>query len=266
MKPFPPKRIFKDAKITKAPKVKVPGKSPIPTKDPNEFPMRINKYLALHSYSTRRGADELINKRAVTINGRFAVLGDKVEKTDDVQVRHHKKPTEYVYYAYNKPRGVSTNETRKGTKSIAQSITLKGVFPVGSLDTNAQGLLILTNDRRIIDRLLNNAYAHDKEYIIHTITPLRNNFKEKMEAGVHLSGGIISRAGIEIINEHTFKLTNTDSGNTIRQMCSLLFAEIEEMNRIRIMNIRLGHMETNGLRKIEGDELEEFLRELGLQA
>ncbi|MEI8249499.1 MAG: pseudouridine synthase, partial [Candidatus Taylorbacteria bacterium] len=163
---------------------KVAGPSPIPKKDPNAFPMRINKYLAFKGYTTRRGADDMIAKRRLTINGRFAQLGDKVEETDAVEVKHHKKPEEYVYYAYNKPRGVSTDETRKGTKSIAQSISLRGVFAVGNLDTNADGLVILTNDKRIIDRLLGPHRQHDKEYIIRTITPLRSTFKERVEQGV----------------------------------------------------------------------------------
>ena len=253
--PYPPKKIIP---------AKVAGPSPIPKKDPNEFPMRINKYLAFKGYTTRRGADDMIAKRRVTINGRFAQLGDKVEQTDDVEVKHHKKPEEYLYYAYNKPRGVSTDETRKGTKSIAQSISLRGVFAVGNLDTNADGLVILTNDKRIIDRLLGPHREHDKEYIIRTITPLRSTFKERVEQGVTLTNKNVGRGHVEVLNDHLFRLIITDNGSHIREMCAELFAEIEQLTRISILNVRMGRLESNAYRTIDGDELTEFLSALGL--
>ena len=253
-------------KATRAPKVttKVLGPSPIPKKDPNEFPMRINKYLALKGYTTRRGADDMIAKKRVTINGRFAQLGDKVEATDAIEVRNHKKPDEYVYYAYNKPRGISTEETRKGTKSIAQSISLRGVFAVGNLDTNAQGLVLLTNDKRIIDRLLGPHRDHPKEYIVRTITPLRANFKEKMEQGVTVGNGTIARGHVSIIDNHLFRLTVSDNGAHIRHMCATLFAEIEQITRISILTIEMGRLESNAFRRIDGEELNQFLGALGL--
>jgi len=246
-------------------KTKAPGPSPIPAADPYAFPMRINKYLAFKGFATRRGADELITKRRVTINGSYAVLGDRVEESDVVEVNNHKKIESYVYYAYNKPSGISTDETRKGTPSIAQSISLRGVFSVGHLDTKANGLMILTNDRRVSSRLFNNGHEHDAEYVIRSITPFRNNFKEKMAEGVHIGGHVVARASVKIEDPHLCSLITTDAGNHIRQMCATLFAEIEQLTRTRILNIKLDRLQSNAFRKIEDDELKEFLEALGLQ-
>ncbi len=240
------------------------GPSPIPKKAPGEYPMRINKYLGFKGYSTRRGADDLIARRMVTINGRFAALGDQVNENDTVEVRNMRKPETYSYYAYNKPRGVSTDPTRKGTLDISQSIPLTNVFPVGGLDTNAEGLVILTNDRRITDRLLNPAHEHMKEFIIQTITPLRSNFKEKMESGVVINGSKPLHYSTKIINDHLFTVRLSDSGSHLRQMCSMFFAEIESLKRTQIMNVTLGKLSPNEFRRIEGEELTGFLRALGL--
>ena len=249
---------------THRPAKPVSGPSPIPQKAPGEFPMRINKYLGWKGYSTRRGADDLILKHMVTINGRFATLGDQVTETDTVEVRNTRKPESYSYYAYNKPRGVSTDPTRKGTVDISQSIPLNGMFPVGGLDVNAEGLVILTNDRRITDRLLNPAHEHVKEFLIQTIGPLRSNFKEKMESGVVIGDSKPLHYSVKILADNLFTVRLTDSGSHLRQMCSMFFAEIESMKRTQIMNITLGKLTPNAFRKIEGEELTGFLRALGL--
>jgi 23S rRNA pseudouridine2604 synthase len=229
------------------------SKKPLATFPTPLFPMRINKYLAHKGYSTRRGADEIIQKRWVTINGKIAVLGDKVNVNDNIEVRNNKKAEEYVYYAYNKARGVST-----------ESITTRELFPVLSLDTQAEGLIILTNDRRIIDRLTNSQYKHTKEYTVRTINPLRPNFKEKMEQGITTASGERISSTISIRNEKVFHLYITDIGNHIRQMCSTFFAEIESLTRTKILNIELGNLKVGNRREIKGEELDVFLKKLGL--
>ncbi len=252
------------SKSTHRPAKPAHGPSPIPKKAPGEFPMRINKYLGWKGYSTRRGADDLIAKRMVTINGHFAALGDQVNESDTVEVRNTRKPESYSYYAYNKPRGVSTDPTRKGTIDISQSIPLNGMFPVGGLDTNAEGLVILTNDRRITDRLLNPAHEHMKEFLIQTIGPLRSNFKEKMESGVVIGDSKPLHYSVNIISDTLFSVRLHDSGSHLRQMCSMFFAEIESLKRTQIMNVTLGKLTPNAFRRIEGEELTGFLRALGL--
>lgn len=218
------------------------------------FPMRINKYLAMKNHSTRRGADELIKKNLVLINGRFAVLGDKVNEDDAVEVRGNKKASSYEYYAFNKPIGMLT-----------EAINISGLFPIGRLDKDSHGLIILTNDGRITDRLLNPKHVHDKEYMVKTKEKLRSNFKAKMEEGVQIESERTAPAKVKILSEKKFSVILTEGKkHQIRRMCSALFAEVEDLERIRIMNIELGKLAPNCQRKIEGEELKEFLKGLGL--
>ncbi len=229
------------------------------------YPMRVNKYLAFKNHSTRRGADELISKKRVTINGRLAVLGDKVGEKDVVEVKHDKKPEVRLYFAYNKPKGVVTHSPQKDEKDILASIERQDIFPVGRLDKDSSGLIILTNDGRITDRLLNPEHEHEKEYVVKTAKTLRSNFKEKMEAGVQIEEEMTKPCKVEIINENTFAIRLTEGKrHQIRRMVAALFNEVRDLRRTRIMSIRLGKLSTNSLRAIEGEELKTFLKELGL--
>jgi 23S rRNA pseudouridine2604 synthase len=144
------------------------------------------------------------------------------------------------------------------------TIPLKGVFPVGSLDPDTEGLVILTNDRRIIDRTMNPLHAHEKEYFAAATDPLRSSFKQKMEEGVTLGNGQTIACKVRIIDQKHFTVRFTGNNNPIRQMCSLLFTELDSLKRTRILNIELGKLPTNGYRPIEGQELEVFLKSLGL--
>lgn len=234
---------------------------------PSEWPMRINKYLALKNHSTRRGGDELIKKHQVLINGRYAVLGDKVAQTDAVEVRGNKrnKENEYVYYAYNKPAGVATLAPKEGGKGIKESIDLKNVFPVGRLDKDSHGLIILTNDGRVTDRLLNPKHVHDKEYIVKVKDKLRSSFKDKMAKGVNIEGYVTEPCKIHIIDESTFSIILTEGKkHQIRRMCVALFQEVKDLKRVRIMNINLGKVAPNSYKEIKGDELNTFLHSLAL--
>jgi len=232
-----------------------------------EYPMRINKYLALKKISTRRGADELVAGKKVFINGKLAVLGSKVNENDKVEVKGNKKK-EYIYFAYNKPIGIETNSPRDN------------LFLLGRLDKASHGLMILTNDGRITDQLLNPKYFHEKEYIVKTLNKLRSSFKKKMEAGVNIEGlprpastrGELGKAGymtkpckVKIVNENTFRIILTEGKkHQIRRMCSALFQEVADLKRERIMNIKLGNLKPNGLREIKGEELIAFLQSLNL--
>ena len=233
------------------------------------FPMRINKYLALHNHGTRRGADELIEKGQVFINRRPAKLGDIVQKSDAVEVRRTGKTPTYTYLAFNKPSGVNTHQETTGEKDVVSMLPkdlrqLK-LFPLGRLDKDSEGLIILTNDGRVTDRLLNPIYNHEKTYEVKTKMPLRNNFKEKMEAGVNIEGYTTKPCTIEILGEKKFRVTITE-GKThqIRRMCVALFNEVASLRRISVMNIRLNNTPSGAYRIIEKEELAEFLHSLSL--
>jgi 23S rRNA pseudouridine2604 synthase len=213
----------------------------------NAYPMRINKYLALKKISTRRGADLLVAEKKVFINKKLAVLGSKVKETDVVEVKGT-KAKEYLYFAYHKPIGEETSSPRED------------LFPLGRLDKASHGLLVLTNDGRITDQLLNPRYFHEKEYVVRTKEKLRSSFKQKIEAGVNIEGYVTKPCKIKILSENTFKIIMTEGKkHQIRRMCSALFQEVADLKRERIMNIKLGTLNPNGLRAIKGKELATFL-------
>src|SRR3989344_2854496 len=151
-----------------------------------KFPMRINKYLAIKKHSTRRGADLLITKKQVFINDKLAVLGDKVTEKDQVEVRFRGKQKPYIYVAYNKPKGVVTHSAEKGEKEIKHELSIKDIFPVGRLDKESSGLIILTNDGRITERLLGPTHNYEIQFLVKGKGIFRRCFKEEMEAGVKI--------------------------------------------------------------------------------
>jgi len=240
-----------------------------PAFDAPLFPMRINKYLAFKKHSTRRGADELIKKKLVFINNKLAVLGDKVKEADNVEIKFRGKPTPLFYFAYNKPKGAITesmeqdgNEKVKGKN---QTTAFKGIFPIGGLDKDSHGLVIQTSDGRITERLLSSAYGDEKEYIVTTRNALRTSFKEKMETGVKIEKEQAGACKVHILNANTFRVILTEEKkHQIRRMCSALFQEVEDVKRVRILNISLGDMAEGAHRKIDGEELKTFLQTLGI--
>lgn len=225
--------------------------------------MRINKYLAHKNLCTRREADTLISAGKILINGTPAKLGDKVNEKDDVQVRFRTK--KYRYYAYHKPRGVITHSAQEGEKEIADISPVKGVFPVGRLDKDSSGLIILTDDGRITDKLLNPDYIHEKEYIVTTKEALKSNFKERMEHGVDIEGYTTKECRVEILGEKRFSIVLTEGKkHQIRRMCAALELVVVTLERVRIMNIHVSGLKPGAHRAITGSELAEFLRNLGV--
>jgi 23S rRNA pseudouridine2604 synthase len=230
-----------------------------------KYPVRINKYLAHQKICARREADELILQKKVKINGRIAVLGDKVQKSDNVAVSNFKK--DLVYLAFNKPKGVITHTPQNGEKEIKDILKFKEkVFPVGRLDKNSCGLIILTNDGRLTDRLLNPEYSHEKEYIVKVNKSIDNSFLKKMSEGVKLDDGYITKkCSVKKISLERFSIILTEGKkHQIRRMCDGLGYGILNLERRRIMNIKLGSLQPGDYREIKGYELSEFLKSTGL--
>ena len=228
------------------------------------YPMRVNQYLAIKNFSTRRGGDELVAKKKVFINGRLAVLGDKVNENDTVEVRNHVQK-DFVYYAYNKPRGVVTHSANPEYNEediearIGKDLGLMDVFPIGRLDKDSYGLILLTNDGRVTDRLLNPSRDHDKEYVVKTRDKIRESFKKYMEGGVDIEGYITKPCAVKILGENTFSISLTEGKkHQIRRMVVALFNETVELRRVRILNIELGDLKPGKHRAIEGEELKTF--------
>ncbi|MFA6414748.1 MAG: pseudouridine synthase [Candidatus Paceibacterota bacterium] len=233
----------------------------------DEYPMRINKYLAHQGLTTRRGADELIARGKVLINGRVATIGEKVEKNDVVELRGKTSSKKFLYYAYHKPVGVITHSPQLGERDIRQSATLPSdVFPVGRLDKDSSGLIILTNDGRVTDRLLSPGYDHDKEYRVRTLDALRDSFKKTMEAGVDIEGYLTKPCMVRKTGPKSFNITLTEGKkHQIRRMVSAMHNTVVELERTRILNIRLDNLQPNAWRAIEGDELATFLSQIGMK-
>ncbi len=227
------------------------------------FPIRINAYLAHKNLCTRREADTLIATGKVLLNGLTARLGDKVQKDDAVKILFRTK--KYRYFAYNKPRGIITHSPAEDERDIRQSIPIVGVFPIGRLDKDSSGLIILTDDGRITDKLLNPDHEHEKEYVVKTKETLPENFKTKMEPGVNIEGYDTKPCIVHVFGPKKFSIALTEGKkHQIRRMCAALGLAIADLERTRVMNIRLGNLGSGKHREIKGVELSAFLKSLGI--
>ncbi len=230
------------------------------------YPMRINKYLAAKKIASRREVDELIKQGKVKINGRKAELGEMVSETDKVTVEGSLK--KLIYLAFNKPQGIVTHSPKEGETGIADILKFEEkVFPVGRLDKDSRGLIILSNDGRITDRLLNPASYHEKEYEVRVDNLITNVFIKQMAGGVSLGGNCITKkCEIKKIDDFSFSIILTEGKNRqIRRMCEVLGYEALDINRTRIMNIKLGNLKPASCRVISGEDLNELLSGLGLE-
>jgi 23S rRNA pseudouridine2604 synthase len=231
------------------------------------YPIRINKYLALNNYSTRVGGDDLIKKGLVFINGRKAVLGDKVNENDQVAVKNKNSKKEYIYYAYNKDINISTNPD-PASKDILQVTRFPvRVFPVGRLDKDSHGLIIMTNDGRVTDRLLSPLYVHEKEYVVKVEPNFSDKFIELMSNGVHFDKFISKKCTIfrKENSKNTFHIILTEGKKRqIRRMSEALHHKVINLKRIRVMNIKLGKTPIGEFREIKGEELNTLLKSLRL--
>jgi len=234
-----------------------------------EFPIRINKYLAHTGVASRREADELVEKGKVKINGTVAKKGQSVQATDVVTVAGKTKAKSYL--AYYKGRGIITHSPAEGEIDIASKLArdygITHVAPVGRLDKDSEGLIILSNDGRITGPLLNPEVQHEKEYDVTVDKAISGMFLRAMAAEVDIEGYRTKPATISPHprNDKRFSLTITEGKkHQIRRMCAALGYQVQHLKRVRIMNITLGKLKPNQYRKIEGDELQMFLKELNI--
>lgn len=232
------------------------------------YPMRLNRYLALKNFASRREADALIQKGLVKINGKVAELGMKVNAQDLVEVNSKAKDKfkKYVYYAYNKPRGIVTHSPEEGQKAILDQVNLgKDIFPLGRLDKESHGLILLTNDGRITDKLLNPSGNHEKEYRVKVDKEINKLFLKHMANGIKLEDFTTKPCELKQKTENIFHIKLTEGKkHQIRRMCAAMGYVVHDLKRLRIMNITLGQLPEGRWRKLEGRELEKFLVELGL--
>jgi 23S rRNA pseudouridine2604 synthase len=206
---------------------------------------RINKYLSEVGYCSRRASDKLIDEGRVRINGAVTEKGSKVLPGDIVSVdgKTISEPKEdFIYLAFNKPVGiVCTTDTIREKNNIIDFINYpKRIFPIGRLDKPSQGLIFLTNDGDIVNKILRARNNHEKEYEVTVNKPITREFVKKMSEGIPILGTITRRCYVRQNSTHTFTIILTQGLNRqIRRMCEFLDYQVTKLKRVRIMNIKL---------------------------
>ena len=207
--------------------------------------IRINKYLSEVGYCSRRAADKLLEEGRITINGKIPELGTKVSDEDEIFVGGKsikKTEQDFVYIAFNKPVGiVCTTDTKREKNNIVDYINHpKRIFPIGRLDKPSEGLILLTSDGDIVNKILRARNNHEKEYLVRVDKPITEKFLDKMRNGVPILDTVTKKCEVEKIDTMTFRIVLTQGLNRqIRRMCEYLGYEVKKLKRIRIMNIKL---------------------------
>ena len=208
--------------------------------------IRINKYLSEIGYCSRREADRLIKQGKVTINGEVSEVGTKISIKDQVSVNGEPvfftKKKKKVYLAFNKPQGiVCTTDQKREKNNIIDYINYPTrIFPIGRLDKPSEGLIFLTNDGDIVNKILRARNNHEKEYEVTVNKPVTKEFVQAMSSGVPILDTITRKCFVKQINKKKFKIILTQGLNRqIRRMCEYLEYEVKKLKRVRIMNIKL---------------------------
>ena len=222
---------------------------------------RINKYLSEVGYCSRRRADRLIKEGKVTINGKIPEIGTKVEDDDEVVVEGQRieklKKQKNIYLAFNKPVGiVCTTDRRVEPDNIIDFIKYpKRIFPIGRLDKHSKGLIFLTNDGDIVNKILRARNNHEKEYIVSVNRPITREFIHSMSNGVEILETITKNCFVKQLGQKKFKIILTQGLNRqIRRMCDSLGYRVKSLERVRIMNIKLD-VPTGKYREFTKEEL-----------
>ena len=222
---------------------------------------RINKYLSEVGYCSRRVADRLIKEGKVTINGEIPEIGTKVKECDHVEVKGQRieKSTKQknIYLAFNKPIGiVCTTDREVEPDNVIDFIKYpKRIFPIGRLDKPSEGLIFLTNDGDIVNKILRSRNNHEKEYIVKVNRPINTDFIQAMSNGVQILDTITKNCFVKQLGQKKFKIILTQGLNRqIRRMCESLGYRVRSLKRVRIMNIKLDLL-TGKYRELTKEEL-----------
>ncbi|MDA0149255.1 23S rRNA pseudouridine(2604) synthase RluF [Vibrio sp. LaRot3] len=224
---------------------------------------RLNKYISETGFCSRREADKLIDQGRVTINGKVPEMGTKVLPGDDVcidgkPVKSKEKP---IYIALNKPTGITCTTERDIPGNIVDFIGHKSrIFPIGRLDKPSDGLIFLTNDGDIVNKILRAGNNHEKEYVVRVDKPITDDFIKKMSAGVPILDTVTLPCKVSKETKFSFRIVLTQGLNRqIRRMCEALGYEVFKLRRVRIMNISLDGIPNGRWRYLSDDEINEIL-------
>ncbi|NKQ21405.1 23S rRNA pseudouridine(2604) synthase RluF [Brevibacillus laterosporus] len=228
--------------------------------------MRINKFISETGYCSRREADKLVEAGRVTINGVVAELGSQADGGDDVKIDGKalgiKKAA--VYIALHKPVGITCTTERHIKGNIVDFVNHpERIFPIGRLDKDSEGLILLTNDGDIVNKILRAENNHDKEYIVTVDKPITDAFLKGMASGVRILGTTTKPCQVNRINERSFRIILTQGLNRqIRRMCQVFGYKVQRLQRIRIMNIHLDGIKKGEWREVSTKELNQLLQNL----
>lgn len=228
----------------------------------NQTSININKFISSTGICSRREAEKLIVNNRVTINNKTAALGNRVFENDVVKIdgKPLKQKPKTIYIALNKPVGIVSTTDSKEKNNIINHINYpQRLFPIGRLDKPSEGLIFLTNDGDIVNKILRAGNNHEKEYIVHVNKKITDKFLKNMSNGVPILGTITKKCKVERIKNTVFKIILVQGLNRqIRRMCSHLGYDVTKLKRVRIMNVNLGNLKYGAWRELTDDELKEI--------
>lgn len=225
--------------------------------------IRLNKAISETGYCSRREADKIIESGQVLVNGKVAQLGTRVSPSDRIKVHGNliTKDVKPVYLAFNKPIGITCTTDQKIKGNIVSYLNYpERIFPIGRLDKPSEGLIFMTNDGDIVNKILRSKNNHEKEYIVRVNKKISQDFIRKMSNGIPILDTVTKKCKIKKIDDFTFNITLTQGLNRqIRRMCEHLNYGVVSLKRIRIMNIHLGKLKKGEYRNFTKNELNQLL-------
>ncbi len=228
---------------------------------------RLNKAISDSGYCSRRQADKFIEQGLVTINNQVASLGERAMPNDIIKVKNTTitKSEKLVYIALNKPVGITCTTDKRIDGNVVDFINHKErIFHIGRLDKPSEGLLLMTNDGDIVNKILRAGNQHEKEYVVKVDRRITDSFVKRMESGVPILDTVTKKCKVEKIGRFVFKITLIQGLNRqIRRMCEHLGYEVETLKRERIMNIELGKLPIGKWRYLTEKELKDLKQSLG---
>ncbi len=233
-----------------------------------EESVRINKYLSEAGVCSRREADRRIEKGYVTINGKAAVMGDRVFPGDVVMYGQNviAKEDEVILLAVNKPEGIVCTSEKREKDNIVDYIRYpKRIYPIGRLDKKSHGLLLMTNQGELVNKIMRSGNYHEKEYIVKVDREVTEKFLKDMADGVYLKDleATTRQCQVEKVGKRTFRIILTQGMNRqIRRMCETFGYHVVDLKRVRIMNIKLGDLKVGEYRKVTQEEWQELQRQI----
>ncbi len=231
--------------------------------------VRLNKFISEAGVASRRAADKFIEEGRVTINGKPAVLGDRVFEEDTVAVdgKIIEKEVEDIILVFNKPRGITCTSNPEDKDNVIDYIGYpKRIYSIGRLDKDSQGLLLMTNNGELANQIMRSRGEHEKEYIVTVDKPVDDAFIRGMAGGVPiLEDRITKKCFVEKMDDRTFRIILKQGLNRqIRRMCEYFGYDVQRLQRVRVMNIELGNLKEGRYRNISKSEREELYRLLKL--